>query len=160
LETAAYYDNLTGLYNREYGMRLLSDLIMNRYRFVLSFADMDKLKYVNDKFGHLEGDRYINAVATILRGFSPSVAICRLGGDEFMLLDQGWTEEDATIKLEELRNQLIHRGTESDTPYEHSFSYGVIGADEYNELSASQLLAIVDERMYTYKQAHKMERKV
>ncbi|MDR0999682.1 MAG: diguanylate cyclase [Clostridiales bacterium] len=160
LETAAYYDNLTGLYNREYGMRLLSDLIMNRYKFVLIFVDMDKLKYVNDKFGHLEGDRYINAVATALRGFSPSVAVCRLGGDEFMLLEQGWTEGSAAVKLEELRNQLIRHSAEGDALYEHSISYGVVDADEYNELDASQLLAIVDERMYAYKQAHKMERKI
>jgi diguanylate cyclase (GGDEF)-like protein len=158
LESAAFYDTLTGLYNREFGMKLMNEFMGKREKFIVVFVDMDKLKYVNDKFGHLEGDKYILAVAAILRGFSPSVSISRLGGDEFMLMDTGWDEQPAEMRMEELRAQLIQRGHDYGSQYEHSLSYGVIGVAEDNVLDASSLLAIADEKMYNYKLAHKMQR--
>jgi diguanylate cyclase (GGDEF)-like protein len=160
LETAAYRDPLTKQYNRHYGMRLLEQWTSQRRSFVLCFVDIDNLKYVNDKFGHLEGDKYILEVSSTLRGFAADVSVCRLGGDEFMLLLDSWIQERAEQRCDELRSALIARNSEQGSMYLRSMSFGVIGVLPDNTLSPSELLAEADERMYAFKRAHKMERPV
>jgi diguanylate cyclase (GGDEF)-like protein len=158
LETAAYRDPLTKQFNRHYGMRLLEQLINEKRSFILCFVDIDNLKYVNDKFGHLEGDKYILEVSSSLRGFTSDITVCRLGGDEFMLLLENWTQERAERRCEQLRSNLIARNAEEGSLYYRSMSYGVIGVLPDNELTPSELLAAADEKMYAFKRSHKMER--
>jgi diguanylate cyclase (GGDEF)-like protein len=159
LESVAYRDTLTKAYNRHYGMQLLDNWLNGKSRFVLCFVDMDNLKYVNDNFGHTEGDQYILTVMDILRTFSPDVQIARLGGDEFMLLAQDWAQKDAESRLEELRNTLVEMDGEPGSFYNHSMSYGIVEVDEDNEISRTDLLSIADERMYEYKRARKILRR-
>jgi diguanylate cyclase (GGDEF)-like protein len=158
LETAAYRDPLTKQYNRNYGMRLLEQWTSRRRSFALCFVDIDNLKYVNDKYGHLEGDKYILEVSSALRGFAADVAVCRLGGDEFMLLLDNWTQERAERRCGEVRASLTARNSEPGVQYLRSMSFGVIGVQPDNALTPSELLAAADERMYAFKRAHKMER--
>jgi diguanylate cyclase (GGDEF)-like protein len=158
LENVAYKDTLTQIFNRHYGMQLLSEWMAQRKSFIICFVDMDNLKYVNDKFGHAEGDKYILCVTGVLSTFSPDAVICRLGGDEFMLLAQNWTMYSAQNKLEVLREMLIQYNTEPDAFYNHSMSYGVIEVTASNTYTESELLSIADEKMYEYKRSHKMER--
>ncbi|MDR2611255.1 MAG: GGDEF domain-containing protein [Clostridiales Family XIII bacterium] len=158
LENTAYRDTLTRQYNRHFGMRLLDQWTTEKRSFMLCFVDIDNLKYVNDKFGHNEGDKYILSVTAVLRGFSPDITICRLGGDEFMLLAEGWDEERANKHLESLRMRLLKRNEDPDAQYFHSMSYGVVAVSGDNTLSPSELLAKADEMMYHYKRAHKLER--
>jgi diguanylate cyclase (GGDEF)-like protein len=158
LENVAYKDTLTQIFNRHYGMQLLSEWLAQGKTFIICFVDMDNLKYVNDKYGHAEGDKYILCVTGVLRKFSPDAIICRLGGDEFMLLAQNWTLTNAQNKLEALRDMLIQYNSGPDALYNHSMSYGVIEANADNTYSESELLSIADEKMYEYKRAHKMER--
>jgi diguanylate cyclase (GGDEF)-like protein len=158
LENAAYRDPLTRAYNRHYGMQLLDNWLSAKMHFILCFVDMDNLKYVNDKFGHAEGDKYILAVSECLRNFSPLTQIARLGGDEFMLLVQGWTQKDAENRLEEMRSQLARRSEEPGVLYNHSMSYGIIEVDRDNAVSRADLLSTADEKMYEYKRAHKAQR--
>jgi len=155
LEGMAYRDPLTKAYNRRYGMELLSDWLEKRKEFTICFVDMDNLKYVNDRFGHNEGDAYILAVADILRQFSSSAVVCRLGGDEFMLLAAGWNEEMASKRMEKLRETLTGREQEEGRAYRLSISYGLVEVDEYNELEAGELLSMADEKMYIYKRSRK-----
>ena len=159
LEFAANNDMLTKLFNRSYGMRVLNRWVIKKASFIICFVDMDNLKYVNDKFGHLEGDVYILRVSNILKTFSPDVIVCRLGGDEFMLLELNWTEEDSREQLEALRSRLIRKGDIDECPYYNSMSYGVVEVKPDNTLTTSELLAIADERMYEYKRHHRMGRK-
>jgi diguanylate cyclase (GGDEF)-like protein len=158
LEDIAYRDTLTKAYNRHFGMEILNEWLSEGCKFIICFVDMDNLKYVNDKFGHAEGDNYILSVAEILREFSAEAIVCRLGGDEFMLLAQNWEVERANDHLERLRNCLLEYNERNESLYVHSMSFGVVGVDAYNTLSASDLLSIADERMYEYKKAHKMQR--
>ena len=159
LEFAANFDALTKQYNRNYGINLLNIWISEKKVFCLGFVDMDNLKYVNDVFGHLEGDRYILMVAKILNKFSSDVTVCRLGGDEFMLLQLGWSQEDSESRLEALRKQLMDMRETDNLPYFISLSYGVVEIAEDNILSSSEILEIADSRMYLYKKTRKMERK-
>jgi diguanylate cyclase (GGDEF)-like protein len=162
LEDVAYRDMLTGAYNRHFGMKLLNEWIKQRRHFIICFIDMDKLKYVNDVFGHAEGDKYILKVAELLTEFSPDVNVVRLGGDEFMLLAGGITLEQADARLEELRGILTSKEYVSDdgrVRYRRSISYGNVEVAEGNAESPGDLLSIADEKMYEYKKAHKAERR-
>jgi len=155
LEGMAYNDPLTKTYNRHYGMELLNEWLEKHNSFVCCFVDIDNLKYVNDKFGHGEGDSYIMSVADTLRLFDDDAVVCRLGGDEFMLLATDWPEDMACRRLESLRDKLAEMGKATEGKHRYSISYGVVEADADNRLSAGELLRIADEKMYEYKRKHK-----
>jgi diguanylate cyclase (GGDEF)-like protein len=159
LEEIANFDPLTNAFSRHYGMTTFNRWIGQNLDFALCFIDMDNLKYVNDEFGHNEGDTYILMVSDLLKNFGDGGMVCRLGGDEFMLLAKGWTQEDAENRLEELRDVLVAKNSEPGSSYNHSMSFGVVEVTPDNTLHASDLLSLADEKMYLYKRAHKAERK-
>jgi diguanylate cyclase (GGDEF)-like protein len=158
LEVFAYHDSLTNLHNRTFGMKTLEAWLEEKRRFVLLFADLDKLKYINDVFGHDEGDIYITTAANHLRGFPPDSVVCRLGGDEFMVLVPNISDAEA-----EQYAAKIYRALETD-PYlegkafSYSMSYGYVLVEPDNELPARYLLSTADERMYENKRSRKKER--
>ncbi len=151
LQNAAYMDMPTRLFNRNYAMQVLNEWLDEGRSFILCFADMDNLKYVNDCFGHCEGDRYILAVAQQLTNFSAEIVLCRVGGDEFLILAQGWSSDEAQERMEALRFRLM-----AHNDYDRSISYGIIEVGADNLLSVQDLLNIADEKMYDYKRRYKM----
>jgi diguanylate cyclase (GGDEF)-like protein len=162
LENVAYKDMLTGAYNRHFGMKLLNEWISQKKHFIISFIDMDRLKYVNDVFGHAEGDKYILKVAELLTNFSLFTNVVRLGGDEFMLLVEDFTLDEADRKLEMLRNELVseeYTGDNGAISYKRSLSYGNVEVKPDNTTPSGDLLSTADEKMYEYKKAHKAERR-
>jgi diguanylate cyclase (GGDEF)-like protein len=156
LKKAADSDTLTQVYNRRYGMEILNEWLTENKSFIVCFVDIDNLKYVNDEFGHTEGDKYILSVADTLRGFSAKAIICRLGGDEFMLLAQDWRKKAAVAKMEALRS-LLANYSDQEALYTNSISYGIVEVGAGNTMIASELLSIADEKMYEYKRAHKAQ---
>ncbi|MDR1961935.1 MAG: diguanylate cyclase [Gracilibacteraceae bacterium] len=158
LEDYAYRDTLTKKYSRHYGMTVLHRMIEERKPFALCFVDLDNLKYVNDEFGHSEGDAYILRIVKILDEFAPDALISRLGGDEFMIIAEGWTMEEAAKKMEELRVKLRDEYNSPEAAYSHSFSFGVVEKSADGSCTASDLLGSADEKMYAYKRAHKIQR--
>jgi diguanylate cyclase (GGDEF)-like protein len=160
LQNAAYTDMLTKLYNRGYAMKVLDEWLSENRSFILCFVDIDNLKYVNDRFGHREGDKYILAVAEVLYDFSPEAVLCRMGGDEFMLLAQNWCCKNAEEQMEVLRTRLINCNIAEGNCYDHSISYGIIEYDGERDLKVHDLLSIADEKMYEYKRAYKMRHKI
>lgn len=155
LENAAYHDKLTQLYNRHYGMDLLGKWLENHTVFSLCFVDMDNLKCVNDEFGHAMGDQYILSVTTVLQDFSPEAVVCRLGGDEFMLLAENWRERETQKRMEILKKRLFYEAVPAGNLCGYGFSYGIVEVDVENKMSASDLLRLADERMYIYKRRYK-----
>ena len=165
LEDAAYKDVMTGCFNRLYGMKTLDQYHNENTPYRLIFVDMDMLKYVNDVFGHLEGDAYIKSVAEILQKVSPMAIVCRLGGDEFMVLiqERDVRGRDMTQVLEDLRQELVNSSVydeNGELMYNRSMSYGIVEVGDDNTLDKSEVLTQADERMYEYKKAHKKERRI
>jgi len=165
LEDAAYKDVMTGVYNRLYGMKLLDTYTEEKIAYELIFIDMDMLKYVNDVLGHAEGDAYIKSVAEILQKVSNHAVVCRLGGDEFMVIikESDTRGKDMNEIFENLRRELAETNVmdKNDRPlYHRSISFGIMRSTEGDELSTSDILAAADERMYEYKKAHKQDRRV
>lgn len=91
IEYLAYNDPLTGLLNRAAGQeRLAHDLAAARRHqtsLVLLYLDLDRFKFVNDRYGHGTGDLLLQGVTRRLRDcLRGEDALCRLSGDEFMIL--------------------------------------------------------------------------
>jgi diguanylate cyclase (GGDEF)-like protein len=111
LKTMAVRDQLTGLYNRHY----LTDALMkkvaraNRHNDPLSIiiVDIDHFKNVNDVHGHLAGDDVLKEVAAVIGGTARREDIAaRFGGEEFILVLENCTLEDAALKAEGLRKRI------------------------------------------------------
>lgn len=108
LADLAYQDELTGLANRrrlrEGGRRFWERCRRDGSTFTLMTLDVDHFKQVNDRFGHDEGDRVLEAIGSIFRDFTPKPDIAaRLGGEEFCLIFIGVDARTAHGFAEQLR---------------------------------------------------------
>ncbi len=158
LEEMAYRDPLTKLYNRRYAIELLEKLLKDNEPCCLCFVDIDHLKIVNDSYGHQEGDNYILKVAETCRQLQPIYEVCRVGGDEFVILFKCEERREAEEILESARISLSRWSKAVHYPYEMTFSYGVCATLGRTEEELKEVLHMADIRMYAYKQEHKLER--
>ena len=159
LEEKAYRDSLTKAYNRLYGMHTLGDWVKAKKRFVLVFVDLDSLKYINDAHGHHEGDKYIIRVSDHLSALAPEAIVCRLGGDEFMLLVPDADSDVAQRHMDRATEVIENDEYLCGKDYCYSISYGIVAVDETNDMPCSTILSIADEKMYEHKRARKKERR-
>jgi hemerythrin len=109
LEALAVNDELTGLPNRRFAMSLLNKLWAeaetNSYRFSVLLLDADKFKQVNDIYGHAEGDALLQSIAvTLQEAVRNDDTVCRLGGDEFLVICPGCSENEAALVAEKILN--------------------------------------------------------
>lgn len=155
LETHAFRDPLTKLFNRRYGMEILNKLLEEKRAFSLCFVDLDNLKYINDKFGHSEGDKFILDVAGQLEKALYDGIVARVGGDEFMIMLPGGTEAETARRMEEVCAALAHYGKRPDGKSGPAMSYGIVEVKEDNTVPAGRILADADKKMYTMKAKHK-----
>lgn len=143
----AYADPLTGLYNQRYAMEKMQEWINQKIPFVLSYIDVDYLKYYNDTCGHRFGDAYLLKISEALGKLGG--VLCRTGGDEFMVLDSGKTAGEQNRALEKIRKGLQESGTETGCP--QSFSYASCEIPVNPEKSLEEYIALADAKMYQYK---------
>lgn len=104
-------DALTDLYNRRFFFQRLEEEFSRFLRygseFCLIIFDLDRLKYINDKYGHLEGDRCLKLLAKCLENRSRKEdVIARIGGDEFACILVGAAIEGAVTFIERIREDL------------------------------------------------------
>jgi len=156
-------DQMTELYNRRGFITLAEQQIRaaNRARrsMLLTFVDCDGLKWINDTFGHEEGDRALIDAANVLRQtFRESDIIARLGGDEFAVLSidaADMNPEDFSKRLQE----NIDAGNVKETrAYKLAMSWGTAVYDPGSPLSLDELMSSADERMYAQKKAKSIQR--
>jgi diguanylate cyclase (GGDEF)-like protein len=108
----AYHDELTGLPNRRSFVESLTEILKEDPEAPLTvlFADMDRLKTVNDVLGHSIGDLFIQAVADRLReSVRPDDIVARLAGDEFVIVLRG---VDNVEHAERIARRLLNHLTE------------------------------------------------
>ncbi|MEG1459691.1 MAG: diguanylate cyclase [Acetivibrio sp.] len=155
LEEMVFKDELTGVYNRRYGMQQLSSYISEKGTFSFCMVDLDKLKTVNDRFGHTAGDAYIKTVSDEMRKVSDNAdSICRIGGDEFIMILPNCREEIAEKKLCELNEKL----DSYKRKYEMSISYGIVFVTGSSNMQLEAILEQADEKMYFQKNKKKVRR--
>lgn len=148
LEQMAYMDPLTSFYNRRYCVEELKKLKEETRAYSLILLDMDRLKMVNDTFGHDTGDGYIKTVAEVLAQESRADdAICRIGGDEFVIIWRDCRQEVAERKM---RRVVDHLGRQ-ETYYPMSVSYGVVHIGKDEQVEPEAVLKWADAKMYEMK---------
>ena len=151
-------DALTGLLNRRGFFTLGEQQIRIADRLErpvhLVYVDIDRLKPVNDVFGHTEGDRLIRETGNFLRMmFRSSDVIARIGGDEFGVLLIETAEGSAETLLRRLRENLVPLNQISDLPYLISLSIGMAIRAPRTGISLEALLAQADAAMYEQKKS-------
>lgn len=151
LKNMAYEDELTSVYNRRYCLERLEALLWKKKAFSLAVIDIDGLKHVNDTFGHIMGDEYVQRVARHIESVARSTdAVCRIGGDEFIVIWPNCHKEIAQKKMEE----ALHHIRSYVGAYDASVSYGVVYVEEESNLGIEAILEAADEIMYAMKQEH------
>jgi len=104
----SFHDEMTGLYNRRYFENELERLSNSRELPITIFvADIDKLKDINDNYGHKKGDEYIKKAAEILkRSTRDGDVVARIGGDEYAIILSNSGFETAKSLFERIKNNL------------------------------------------------------
>ena len=149
-------DELTRLHNRRGFVSLAQQRLKltsrQGVRSTLIFIDVDNLKYINDNFGHAEGDRALQQIAGLLREcFRESDIIGRLGGDEFCVL-LSHTSASGDLLIGKRLGRLIDRSNEnSKRLYTLSVSVGAVDISGPQELE--QQIGRADALMYEHKRA-------
>ena len=123
------------------------------------YFDLNKFKYVNDTFGHDEGDRILIIFSNILMDtFQNFAKVGRMGGDEFLAIAMDVNES----KIEELANEvnvkLQEISKELQLPYQVSTSYGYAVRPQNNNTLLYDVMKQADKNMYKYKEkVHRQE---
>jgi diguanylate cyclase (GGDEF)-like protein/PAS domain S-box-containing protein len=156
LEKLAHFDVLTGCYARGYGLSLFERQIKSAQRhktsILLLYVDLNGLKYINDTFGHKEGDKVLKEVAKFFKSILREVdIICRMGGDEFLLIFPDSSLNDVPLIKERITNKLKELNKNLNNPYKISFSIGLSCYNPSNPLPIEELIRIADEDMYKEK---------
>jgi diguanylate cyclase (GGDEF)-like protein/putative nucleotidyltransferase with HDIG domain len=159
-ENSATTDYLTGLPNaRSLFLQLDSELARcrrNNTPLAVLVCDLDGFKAVNDRFGHLEGNRLLQAVARGLKDVCREYdSVARMGGDEFVLILPGLKREDVDAKIQRLREVVALAARQVTTDAMIGLSAGLAHFPEDGR-DAEALLAEADRRMYKEKQASKI----
>ncbi len=112
VEELSIIDGLTGVYNRNYLKYKVEEKKLI-FPFTVIMSDCNYLKEVNDQFGHEYGDILLKIVAGILKEEMPEDSpVIRMGGDEFMILGNGITEEKASELMTNIRESLKRKSKE------------------------------------------------
>lgn len=105
------YDELTGIYTRVTGKKMLKSYIENisdDMKITLLYIDLDNFKLINDTLGHLAGDRVLKATANKLDEFSRENGFAmRLGGDEFLIVLKNNYTKDELMNIAYMLNHYI-----------------------------------------------------
>ncbi|MBC3796706.1 GGDEF domain-containing protein [Acetobacterium tundrae] len=148
LAAAAYFDKSTGLPGRlSCEERIWTPLDLKEGPYCMVMFDLNNLKWVNDSYGHSEGDRLIKAFADILyRLTNDHVFVGRYGGDEFIMIVKRYSQK----KIEQLLQEIQLQTTQYNEKSEKLKIHYAVGYD-YNGNSLQQMLEKADEKMYVNK---------
>ncbi len=157
IERLAYKDDLTGLYNRRgFLLHAEEQLLVARCKqqaVTIACIDLDRLKSINDQYGHPAGDKVIARAASLLnRVFRENDLLARCGGDEFLAL---MINMDAAkiISFNARLNRAISDWNAQNQPcLQLSISIG-LATDNPEQQPLEQLISQADANMYRHKQS-------
>jgi diguanylate cyclase (GGDEF)-like protein/PAS domain S-box-containing protein len=156
LREQSTHDALTGLYNRRFleeGFRrelLLAERTGHPVSVIM--GDLDHFKTVNDRNGHLAGDEVLRVFGTQMKyNARASDIICRYGGEEFLLVLPGMTEEGAIERAEQLRRAMAAtRVSHGASQITVTASFGVASLPRHGR-TTDELIAAADSALYSAK---------
>ena len=155
------FDTLTGAWTRGSFDRYISTRIesaKDHDKLALIFIDLDDLKYINDTYGHLEGDLALQTTVKLLkRCVCKNDIIARFGGDEFVIVANKCTDKDSSMNSVDDRIALMKynfkkHNESSEKEYDLSFSCGYEEFDN-NKYNIWQFIDHIDRLMYQDKKS-------
>lgn len=162
LEFYATRDGLTKLYNQRVFHEFLSNAVHRARRnngiFAFVVIDLDNFKLINDTYGHKTGDKILQGVAGILsenkRGED---VLARYGGDEFVMILQDATEEEAYGIMERIRKKILSFSAEDSFSNKKIHITASIGISMFPESASNEedLFMLADNMMYKAKSSGK-----
>lgn len=154
-----YLDPLTRLYNRNYLVHYMDHLVQQGVKKAGTagiMLDIDDFKYVNDTYGHSEGDAVLRAVGALLhRAAAEDAVVIRYGGDEFVILLVDAAPERLQAVRERIRQEREALNAAGTFPFSLSFSTGLAKFDTEDVYGLFQEM---DRRMYEEKRRHYQKR--
>lgn len=150
-------DALTGLKNRT-GYDTLAFPYLQKCQQegklgAMIFADINRMKLINDKYGHLQGDIALCTVADAIKATMPADWIAvRFGGDEFIMVGECKTVEEAEQLKQQLSDNLETIIAKRNLCFPLSASFGAVVMNPEENYSLEEYLRKADEAMYVMKQ--------
>lgn len=159
LRRVALLDELTGLYNRRGFVQRFEEEIdrskRHGRRLGILMIDLDNFKAINDKYGHIRGDKFLVETAEVLRHeVRASDIVARIGGDEFACILVEVSPADVQMAVDRIKatfveiSKTILKSVES--PVGISIGMAVFPEDGSN---ISELISVADMRMYSDKKS-------
>ena len=163
LEKMSIRDSMTGMYNRLGYQKMTAPLfghaIRRKKSLLIMYIDLDRLKYINDSFGHEYGDFAITATAKAILNHSKENGIpARMGGDEFVLIQDAQREQEWQEIAEKITDELKCVSERMKVPFEVSVSIGGIVVQPKEGDSLEKYLKIAETMMYQQKMNKKVNR--
>lgn len=138
----------------------LDELRSARIKSIIMVADINKMKTINDRYGHLQGDTAIKIVAKVINSNIPSNwKAVRYGGDEYVIIGR----YDNDLNVDDIKNVIIEKckrvSQDLSLPFVLGVSVGYVVIDGENTLGNEEYFRMADEAMYEMKQrSHEDER--
>jgi len=156
LEKSLRFDPLTGACTRgafeSEAPQLIKTALEKNEKFMLCYVDVDKLKQVNDTYGHIHGDTYLKeAVSTIRCSVRASDEIYRIGGDEFVLIFPGCGPDEVHRVWNEVHARLDAINASGKIPYAMGLTHGCTAFNPQEPQDIATLLKNADQSMYSQK---------
>ena len=154
LQELVYEDSLTKCHNRKW----FEDKFMNNDQVsfskdgIMVFIDLNRLKRINDDYGHVVGDKVIKYLSLKLKEISPDIA--RFGGDEFIMIFDDYDEEVIEEKMSEA--YTFFKKTKfraDDVEFRATFAYGLCSFKKGDLLS--DVMDKADKKMYRFKEGNR-----
>lgn len=137
------FDELTGVYNRASGEKLIKES-MEQYKGCLMLFDLDRFRWINDTIGFVKGDIFLRVTAQCLREIGEDAIISRFGGDEFVVFFPGVVTEELVVQTAEKFLSVVRSNVEDWSGLE--------------ELSVSVGIAIYDQKIPFFKLLQRAEK--
>lgn len=153
----ANFDCMTGVYNRRYGLKLLHNFIdvsrhEEKVHTTVCFIDVDKLKRVNDNYGHDEGDRLLIVISDVLKkSVRNGDIVFRLGGDEFIIIFPHTSLKQAKKIEKRIWDNIEEVNNSSQFKFKLQISSGFCEFSSSDVNSIDELIRKADSNMYKQK---------
>ena len=157
-------DPLCGIYNRNgfinVADHLFHDCINNQRPIMMSFIDMDRLKFINDNYGHKEGDEALKRLAAALKESCGKHSVyARFGGDEFIIFTADVNESTQEALEKRFLQSIDNANKYIRKPYRLSASIGSVIVVPQQGDTLYSIITQADEKMYRVKRNKKKSEK-
>ncbi|MBO4927867.1 MAG: GGDEF domain-containing protein [Clostridiales bacterium] len=164
LHEMSIVDELSGLYNRKgyvtKGIPLLEEIKEKGSKALMMVVDINKMKMINDRYGHLQGDLAIRLVAKAIRESLPENWYgIRYGGDEFVIIGENVFVDDGSILKRQIISTVEAEAKALMIPFPLSVSVGSVLMDPKANVGLDEYFQIADAAMYDMKKKVHEEKK-